>query len=217
LLEEVEMKRIGWCAAACLVLSLAFAGCTKKPAATGNTSTAGAQTGVASWYGHPFDGRQTANQEIFDMEKLTAAHRTLPFGTVVHVTNQSNGKTVDVRVNDRGPFVANRIIDLSHAAAQVIAMPSIATVNLQIISLPHTRAVQSFAVQVGEFASRPDADLLATKMRAQYGEASVVSRPGDQSWRVLTGRFQTEEAATTFSNQIGSANGTMFVVAVDEE
>src|SRR5437868_8578903 len=94
------------------------------------------QTGVASWYGHPFDGRLTANGEIYDMEKMTAAHRTFPFGTVLQVENLANGKTAEVRINDRGPFVQDRIIDLSHAAAQAVSMPGIANVRLHVISRP---------------------------------------------------------------------------------
>ncbi len=80
------------------------------------------EIGIASWYGHPYHGRQAANGEIYDMEKLTAAHRTLPFDTWVRVENISNGKTVEVRITDRGPFVGDRIIDLSHAAAREIEM-----------------------------------------------------------------------------------------------
>jgi len=80
------------------------------------------ETGYASWYGGKFQGRQTASGEIFDTHELTAAHKTLPFGTLVEVTNLKNGKTVEVRVNDRGPFVKGRIIDLSMAAAQEIGL-----------------------------------------------------------------------------------------------
>jgi rare lipoprotein A len=80
------------------------------------------QTGIASYYGGKFIGRPTASGEIFDAKKLTAAHKTLPFGTMVKVTNSSNNKTVIVRINDRGPFVAGRIIDLSEDAAKKIDM-----------------------------------------------------------------------------------------------
>src|SRR3979411_1239614 len=76
----------------------------------------GAEVGLASWYGNPYHGRAAANGEIYDMEKFTAAHRTLPFGTWVRVTCLGNGKTVDVRIIDRGPFIDGRIIDLSHVA-----------------------------------------------------------------------------------------------------
>src|ERR1044072_522555 len=98
------------------------------------------ETGKASWYGHPYHGRVAANGEVYDMEKLTAAHRTLPFDTWVHVVNISNQKTVDVRITDRGPFVDVRIIDLSHAAARQIELigPGVAEVRLEILSMPVT-------------------------------------------------------------------------------
>ena len=96
------------------------------------------ETGVASWYGVPYHGQRAASGEIYDMEQLTAAHRTLPFQTVVEVTNLDNGKRVTVRVNDRGPFVKGRILDLSHAAAQKIGMigPGTARVRLKVVQPP---------------------------------------------------------------------------------
>ena len=90
------------------------------------------QTGYASWYGGKFQGRKTANGEIFDTYKYTAAHKTLPFDTIVKVKNLDNGKTVVVRVNDRGPFVADRIIDLSYAAAKDIDMIKTGTAKVRI-------------------------------------------------------------------------------------
>lgn len=78
--------------------------------------------GKASWYGPGFHGKTAASGETFNKNELTAAHRTLPFGTVITVTNQRNGKSVTVRINDRGPFVGKRILDLSSAAADVISM-----------------------------------------------------------------------------------------------
>jgi rare lipoprotein A len=98
------------------------------------------ETGVASWYGAPYHGRQTASGEIYDMYKLTAAHRDLPFQTWVEVENLSNGKRVDVRINDRGPFVGHRIIDLSQTAAKEIDMlgPGTARVRLTVVAPPET-------------------------------------------------------------------------------
>lgn len=87
-----------------------------------DTSIIGTFRGYASYYGEQFNGKMTANGEIFNMNKLTAAHRTLPFNTRLKVTNLTNGKSVIVRINDRGPFVANRIIDLSHQAAVELDM-----------------------------------------------------------------------------------------------
>jgi rare lipoprotein A len=80
------------------------------------------QTGIASWYGNPYHGRRTSNGEVYDMEQLTAAHLQLPFNTLVRVTNLANEVSVDVRINDRGPFIKDRIVDLSRAAARQIGM-----------------------------------------------------------------------------------------------
>ena len=104
-----------------------------KPARIGQT-----ETGIASWYGYGYDGRHTASGEIFDMRKLTAAHRTLPFETWVEVTNLANHKTVDVRITDRGPFLHGRIIDLSLAAARDLDMvqAGIVKVRIKVIRKP---------------------------------------------------------------------------------
>ena len=128
-----------------LVLMLLASGCGRHgiarlpppPARIGS-----AETGLASWYGVPYDGRATASGEIFDMQKLTAAHRDLPFQTWVEVTNLSNGKQVDVRITDRGPFVRGRVIDLSMAAARQIDMLRAGTVRvrLKVIEPPVTAA-----------------------------------------------------------------------------
>ena len=91
------------------------------------------EEGIASWYGHPYHGRPTASGEIYNMNAMTAAHRTLPFGTRVRVHDLENGRDVTVRINDRGPFVKGRIIDLSHAAAEAMDMSGTALVRLQIL------------------------------------------------------------------------------------
>lgn len=88
--------------------------------------------GLASWYGERFHGRRTASGEPFDMSDLTAAHKTLPFGTRVRVRNVNNGREVVVRINDRGPFSAKRVIDLSHAAASALGMLRSGVVNVQV-------------------------------------------------------------------------------------
>lgn len=88
--------------------------------------------GKASWYGPGFHGRRTANGEIFNANAMTAAHRTLPFGSKVRVTSQANGRSVIVRINDRGPFVGNRIIDLSKASAQKLGITGLGMVSLTV-------------------------------------------------------------------------------------
>jgi rare lipoprotein A len=118
--------------AAFVVLTYGCATTAPAPATTPETLQ-----GVASWYGEEFAGRTTANGEIFDPRLLTAAHRTLPFGTVLDITNPKTSQTVRVRVNDRGPYVGNRIIDLSYAAAQQIGLiePGIGDVNIRIVKV----------------------------------------------------------------------------------
>jgi rare lipoprotein A len=93
------------------------------------------QTGVASWYGADYDGRYTANSEIYDMDALTAAHPTLPLPSIVRVTNLRNGRTLVVRVNDRGPFVANRLIDLSQAAARELGFERRGLAEVEVVYL----------------------------------------------------------------------------------
>src|SRR5712691_9791904 len=117
----------------------------------------GIQLGVASWYGPGFHGNRTANGEIYDQYELTAAHRTLPLGTRVMVTNLSNGRAVEVRVNDRGPFVDGRAIDLSYAAARTIGMVGPGTVRVRIEVLgPTTLAAAAPAVAPAALpAARP--------------------------------------------------------------
>ncbi|SRR6056297_513434 len=97
------------------------------------------QVGIASWYGPNFHGNRTANGEIFDMNKITAAHKSLPFGTKVRVTDLDSNKSVVVRINDRGPFIKGRIIDLSRRAAQKLGIIDTGTaeVGLQIIKWGH--------------------------------------------------------------------------------
>lgn len=187
--------------------------CTKKPAA----HEGAVQTGVASWYGQQFQGRLTASGEPFDMAKMTAAHRTLPFGAKVRVQSLVNQKTTEVRINDRGPFAGDRIIDLSHAAAQAIDMPGIANVRLEVLSVPSTRGVDVFAVQVGEFSQRADAQKLVEKMQQQYGSARLVFRDEDRTWRVLVGMGPTMERAEALAQQLQKDVGPDVVVRVDTE
>jgi rare lipoprotein A len=106
-----------------LLIGVFSVSCARNAAATRARSGGGFyQEGMASWYGEQFHGRKTASGEPFDMFKFTAAHRTLPFGTIVHVRSRSSGETVDVRINDRGPYSRKRVIDVSYAAARQLGM-----------------------------------------------------------------------------------------------
>jgi rare lipoprotein A len=118
----------------------------------------GLEMGYASWYGGKFHGRLTANGEVYDMNKLSAAHKTLPFGTSVRVINIENGKSIVVKINDRGPFVEGRIIDLSRAAAEKIDMlkTGIARVIVEVVSHSHPRNFLYY-VQIGSYAQPENA------------------------------------------------------------
>lgn len=193
------------------------------PTPTATPQMSGGEVGVASWYGHPYHGRAAASGETYDMEQLTAAHRTLPFGTLVRVVNLENSKSVDVRINDRGPFVDDRIIDLSHAAARSIDLigPGTARVRVEVLQAPALPATPGyFAVQVGAFQNRSNAERLRAEMEARYGAAHLVLRPGDpQLWRVLVGRAATVDDAGALAGRIRAEQdgklGQAFVIRDD--
>ena len=170
----------------------------------------GSQTGLASWYGPDFHGKPTSNKEIYDMYDMTAAHRTLPFGTRVVVTNLENGRAATVRINDRGPFVGDRIIDLSYAAARVLGIvgPGTARVRLDIIrgSSPPPGGA-GWSVQAGSFISKENAARLAreiedrgykgVKLSAYETPAQVyyrvrVAAPDEASARALARRLNED-------------------------
>src|SRR4030043_901909 len=130
------------------------------------------QHGVASWYGGEFHGRPTSSGEIYDMNQLTCAHNTLPLGTVVMVTNLENGRTLELKVNDRGPFVKERILDVSYAAAQMLGMWEKGTApgKGEGVSLA-IAAVLRFTLQVGSFTDETNAQKLAEQLRKSFEKA----------------------------------------------
>lgn len=154
------------------------------------------------------------------MNEFTAAHRTLPFNTVVRVTNMRNGKQTEVRINDRGPFVANRVIDLSHSAAEAIEMIGTGTapVRLEVLSGPPLQT-GFFGVQVGAFQVQENAERLKAQLAPRYSPVVVV--PYDSAngtfYRVRVGRVPSEEAARQLAGQLqASEQFTTFVVRLDE-
>lgn len=177
------------------------------------------EEGVASWYGVPFNGRRTSDGETYDMFQYTAAHRTLPFGAVVRVTNLSNGKQTVVRVNDRGPFVANRIIDLSYAAAVSLGMIGTGTAPVRIESVGGPNPdVGLFGVQVGAFEVEENAVRLRERLETQYSPVTIatVAVSGGTLYRVRVGRMSSEELARELAVRIEREEQlTTFVVRLD--
>lgn len=168
------------------ILAMLAGGCasTNRPAATPPDL---ATVGEASWYGIEERGRPTASGEPMDPGALTAAHRTLPFGTIVEVTNLATGATVQVRINDRGPFVHPRVIDLSHEAARRLGMvrQGVAQVRLTVTNIPPRIP---FTVQVAAFGRRQTAEEFSRKLRDD-GYSGVEVAAGDGVHRVRVGRF----------------------------
>jgi rare lipoprotein A len=215
------------------VAAVLFAGCSghDRPKAPGGWS----ERGIASWYGGKFHGRATASGEIYDMEKISAAHKSLPFGAVVRVRNLDNGRSLDVRINDRGPFVRGRIIDLSRAAARQLGMleAGIAPVRLTLVrtaprpaivtasgappSRAPSRAPDSRAevaavpwIQVGAFRDRDLATRLAERLAPRFQGGRVYS---DEIWhRVQFRDSASRDDAARLLRKLEAAGYSCFIV-----
>jgi len=169
----------------------------------------------------PFHGRRASNGEVYDMYKLTAAHRTLPFETMVRVTNVSNGKSTVVRITDRGPFVDNRIIDLSLAAAREIESvgPGVVAVRVEVLSPGVDPTSGFFTVQVGAFRDRDNAERLRERLNASYSPIFIqqYDSPDGIFYRVRVGKISGEDAAQQFGEQLRDREGfTPIVLRLDE-
>jgi rare lipoprotein A len=178
------------------------------------------ETGNASWYGAPYHNRRGSNGEIYDMNQLTAAHRTLPLGSTVRVTNLKTGHSTVVRITDRGPFVEGRIVDLSLAAAKQadIWQAGVAKVRLEVLRMPVSSAQGGrWAVQIGSFADEDGARALAGRLSRRYKTAKVLSfgSPVGAWWvrvRVLQDdRKRAEEVA----RDTQTSEGKVFLVRLD--
>lgn len=186
----------------------------------------GKTIGMASWYGEEFAGRTTANGEIFDPMRLTAAHRGLPFGTIVEVTNLKNGKNVQVRINDRGPFVGNRIIDLSYAAAQKLDMvqSGIGEVELKILKMGagDREPPQPIVVSIEPPAEAPKiAFPLPSQVKSPAPEAPpppqqpATTTTTDASPTVESVEVQVEKSGKVMRKQVGPDGRTIIEVPVE--
>jgi rare lipoprotein A len=155
------------------------------------------ETGVASWYGRELQGRRMADGGTFDMEDLSAAHRILPLGTVIRVTNLDNYKTISVRVSDRGPFVRSRIIELSYGAAKELEFVRQGTARVRIETLEPVRGDAIYTVQAAMFVEEENAKTLKGRLQAKYEKVYIV--PGETNlgtfYRVRVGLYPSEEKA----------------------
>lgn len=176
--------------------------------------------GIASYYGDPFDGRRAANGEIFDKHSMTAAHRTLPFNTRVRVHNLDNKRDVDVRINDRGPYVSGRIIDLSEEAGRRLGLagPGTARVQLTVLYSPQESGV-SYAVQVGAFSNRANADSLRQRLLRRYQNVTVIpfNSVNGLLYRVRVGAEPSPSRANLLARQLEGENLPAVVVRLDDQ
>jgi peptidoglycan lytic transglycosylase len=178
------------------------------------------ETGMASWYGAPYHNRRGSNGEVYNMHAMTAAHRTLPLGSIVRITNVKTGRSAVVRITDRGPFVEGRIVDLSLAAAKAldVYMPGIAKVRLEVLDSPLPLSTGGrWAVQIGSFAREKGAGKLAEHLQKRYQTANVLkfASPTGDWWvrvRVLDDDRQRAEA---LAHETETAEGSIFLVRLD--
>ena len=179
------------------------------------------ERGVASWYGPGFHGNKTANGERYDMHQLTAAHRTLPLGSIAVVQSMSTGRKVTVRINDRGPFARGRVLDLSFAGAQVLGMTGAGTdqIELRVVGYQgRTADMGVLRVQVGSFSDQQNALNLLERARHIYsgGRLQVVDLPEGKRYRVQIGQFSTEAQAEAAASRLESSLGLQTFVFRDD-
>lgn len=193
-----------------LLLAPLVAGC-----ASSRSKGVAVERGIASWYGPGFHGNQTASGQRYDMWALTAAHRTLPLGTIVEVRNLENDRTVRVLINDRGPFKKNRILDLSRAAAEALGIvgPGTAPVEIVAVGLEPIGGT-SFAVQVGAFLEVERANELADRLRSSYPRVEVTT---DEVWsRVQVGEYGSRDDAERVASDLRRAGFSALVLPLSK-
>jgi rare lipoprotein A (peptidoglycan hydrolase) len=187
-----KLKYRGGCLSLAVIItsstSMAFSGCSLVPKGHGDYDTGFKERGEASWYGEDFHGRLTASGKAFDQHKLTAAHRVLPLGSRVRVMNILNGRQVEVLINDRGPFIGGRIIDLSHAAAKKLDMidSGTAPVTIEVITDELSRTRGRFPAQkqnYQNFTALPSqwpAGEPSSRWGLRYGDVWITPREAQQ-------------------------------------
>jgi rare lipoprotein A len=178
------------------------------------------ETGIASWYGAPYHNRRGSNGEIYDMHAMTAAHRTLPLGSIVRVTNPANGNSVIVRITDRGPFIAGRIIDLSKAAADKIGLVRKGTAEVRVEVLRTPAPIEAggrWAVQIGGFEKEEVARDLAGHLSRRYHTAKVLTfdSPAGDWWVRVRVKNDLRARAEEILRDTKTREGGIFLVRLD--
>lgn len=211
-----------WLGAGLLLLLLLLTSCSGSTPDTGPNQLS--QIGIASWYGPGFHGKLTADGTVYDQNTLTAAHKTLPLGSRVLVKNLMNGKSVNVLINDRGPFVAGRVIDLSYRAARELDMiaPGTAPVRIDVLDpggeeLASIRDRLDYTIQIGSFATENNALRLKEQLEERYDrelDLSIQSRATSAGtfYRVHLGTFSTRTQAEDYARRFTAREGLTAMV-----
>jgi rare lipoprotein A len=178
------------------------------------------ETGMASWYGAPYHNRRGSNGEIYNMNAMTAAHLTLPLGSIVRITNLKTEHSAVVRITDRGPFVPGRIVDLSLAAAKAldVYLPGTAKVRLEVLQSPEPLDVGGrWAVQIGSIASEREAGVLKEHLQKRYQTAKVLKfeSPAGGWWVRVRVLDDDRQRATMLAHETETAEGAVFLVRLD--
>jgi rare lipoprotein A len=178
------------------------------------------ETGIASWYGAPYHNRRASNGEVYNMHAMTAAHLTLPLGSIVRITNVRTGHSALVRITDRGPFVVGRMVDLSLAAAKAldVYLPGTAKVRLEVLSSPvPLDAGGRWAVQIGSFTGQKAASDLAEHLQRRYQTAKVVkfASPIGDWWVRVRVLDDDRERAIALTRETETDEGAVFLVRLD--
>jgi rare lipoprotein A len=178
------------------------------------------ETGLASWYGAPYNHRRGSNGEVYDMHAMTAAHRTLPLGSTVRVTNLKTGHSVVVRITDRGPFVSGRVLDLSLAAAKKVDVwgAGVAMVRLEVLRAPAPlNRGGRWAVQIGAFEKEHAADKLADHLSHRYQTAKVqcFGSPVGDWWVRVRVQDDDRKRAEEVARNTHTSEGDIFLVRLD--
>ncbi len=191
-----------------------------EPTVPAGATPLATETGRASWYGPPYHNRRGSNGEVYNMHAMTAAHRTLPLGSIVRVTNLKTGRTALVRITDRGPFIPGRVLDLSLAAARRLDVyqPGVAEVKVEVMQTPAPLETGGkWAVQIGGFPDEDTATKLASRLTRRYHTAKVkrFNSPAGDWWVRVRVLDDDRQRAQELAAETTTPEGAVFLVRLD--
>jgi rare lipoprotein A len=191
-----------------------------EPSLPANAKPISTETGLASWYGPPYHNRRGSNGEVYNMNAMTAAHRTLPLGSIVRVTNLKTGHSALVRITDRGPFIPGRVLDLSLAAARKVdvVQPGVAAVKVEVLQTPSPiETGGKWAVQIGGFPDEDAAAQIADRLKRRYRTAKVLrfASPAGDWWVRVRVLNDDRQRAQDLAAETETHEGAVFVVRLD--